>query len=398
MHRDTAKTLAKESLVEPATDLDGTTEHPSDVQLAPNPGPSRRFFMPIAAGAFLLCSLLATGVWWQYQSAHIVTRNALVRSHLSELGVRGEGVVARIFVAAGDQVRAGDLLAELDNRHLLARRAQVEASLETLDRRIAVDETALAFATQQAHIALLRAESTYRQVQAEAEAARIQAEDSRAYHATRQALATGGGISAEAIRDAAAKAAQHASLATAAEEAVAGSRSDVEGAILSEQKVKILEGELLVLRAERQETYTELQRIDADIESTRVLAPADGAVIRRLAQPGMAVETGMPLLSLWLTQDTWIEAWIPEEELGDLQAGAQVAVSFPALPDQRFTGSLERIGLVTDFEMPVDYLPQTREARMRPTPQIGVRVRLNALPEQIRPGMSAVVDLTRAGS
>jgi multidrug resistance efflux pump len=109
----------------------------------------------------------------------------------------------------------------------------------------------------------------------------------------------------------------------------------------------------------------------------------------------MAISTGMPLLSLWLTDDSWIEAWIPEERLGELQVGSTVTVSFPAIPSEKFSGELVRIGLATDFEMPVDYLPQTRETRMRPTPQVGVQIQLDDLPSAVRPGMSAIVDIAR---
>ena len=136
--------------------------------------------------------------------------------------------------------------------------------------------------------------------------------------------------------------------------------------------------------------------MEIDIASTRVIAPADGAIVRRLAQPGMSLDTGMPILSMWLTEDTWIEAWIPEERLGDVAAGSSVSVRFPTIPNARFDGRVERLGLATDFEMPSDYLPQTRETRMRPTPQIGVRVKLSDPPKIIRPGMSAIVDIREA--
>ena len=155
------------------------------------------------------------------------------------------------------------------------------------------------------------------------------------------------------------------------------------------------EAQLRVLRSSRLEAEAELAQVEADIASTRVDAPADGAVIRRLAQPGMAVDTGTPILSLWLTDRTWIEAWVPEEDIADVVPGNPVQVSFPALPGERFDGVISRIGLATDFEMPVDYLPQTRESRMRPTPQVGLEIRLDSPPAVFRPGMSAVVDIRR---
>jgi multidrug resistance efflux pump len=153
-----------------------------------------------------------------------------------------------------------------------------------------------------------------------------------------------------------------------------------------------------VLAASRREAAAKLARVEADIAGTRVLAPGDGAILRRLAQPGMAVGPNTPVLSFWLSEDVWIEAWIPEERLGDLRVGSAVQVTFPVLPGERFAGRVSRIGLATDFEMPLDYLPQTREARMRPTPQVGVMVRLDAPPTLMRPGMSAIVDIARVGA
>ncbi len=398
MSQSQARLIPNEALDTPTPELvqsePGAEAHPQ----RPRGTAGRRLFLKAAGGLCLAGLISVVGVWWYYQSTHVVTRNALVRSHLSELGVRGEGVIAEVFVRAGDRVQRGDLLATLENTHLLAQRAQIEAQLETLERRIAVDEAAIGIARDTARVGLLRAESEYRQMQAEAEAARFRAEDARAFHAARQALQTGGAVSEEIIRDAAAKAAISASLAAAADAAATGSLSDLETTRLAQKEAELREGELLILKAQLQELLAELQRVDTDIQSTRVVAPADGAVVRRLAQPGMAIETGMPLLSLWLTEDTWIEAWIPEEQLGDLQPGSAVSVSFPALPNREFPGRLERVGLATDFEMPMDYLPLSREARMRPTPQIGVQIRLDAAPELVRPGMSAVVDIRRGGA
>ena len=359
---------------------------------------ARRLFLPVAGGLLLL-TLMATAVaWWAFQSTHLVTRNALVRSHLSDLGVRGEGVVREIFVSAGDPVRKGDLLAQLQDDHLLAQRAQFQARLATLDEQIAVDEAGLAFARKETLAKLMLAESELQRLEAEAEAARVRAEDAAAFHAAREPLGDDGAISAELVWDAAAKASMQSSLARAAEAAESGALAELDAARLAVEALELREGELRVLRARRWELLASIARVEADIDSARIVAPADGAVVRRLAQPGMAVETGTPILSVWLTSDTWIEAWVPEENLADLAAGSEVRVSFPSLPGEHFPARVERIGLSTDFEMPLDYLPQTRETRMRPTPQIGVLVRLDQRPELIRPGMSAVVDIRRSGA
>ena len=365
--------------------------------LAASSDRTRRRIAALVAAVLLVAVIVTAAMWAHFRTTHIVTQNALVRAHLSQLGVRGEGVIADMLVEDGDRVSKGQLLAKLDDRHLQARRAAAEAAIATLDERISLSSAELVFERQEAEAGRARAVSRHQQMQAEAEAAHLQADDAMAFHAARQSLESNGAIAAETIRDAAAKAAAARSLAEAATASASGALAELHQAELAMDSVALLEAQLRVLEAERREAEAALDQVLADIESTHVYAPAEGAVIRRLAQPGMAVATGTPVLSLWLSESSWIEAWVPEEALGDFAPGSAVQVSFPALPGERFAGRITRIGLVTDFEMPLDYLPQTREARMRPTPQVGVAVRLDSPPELARPGLSAVVDIRRGG-
>jgi multidrug resistance efflux pump len=356
----------------------------------------RARFLRLAGAALLLAALIPGALWAHFQSTHVVTHHALVRSHLSELGVRVEGLVEEVLVTAGDAVQRGDLLARLDDAHLQAQRNEARAALAALDEQLKAAREELELARGQVAVGLLKASAVYSRMQAEEEAMHVQAEDAAAVYAARESLAADGAVSAEVLREAAALAARRRALARASTAAAVEAQADLESARLAEESLAVREAQLRVLSASRAEAMAQLERVEADLAATRVYAPADGAVIRRLAQPGMAVGPGTPLISLWLQEETWIEAWVPEKDLADLALGADVQVRFPMLPGERFAGTIARIGLATDFEMPLDYLPQTREARMRPTPQVGVMVRLHAAPALMRPGMSAIVDIARS--
>lgn len=354
----------------------------------------RRAFLRQGVGLLLAALVAALALWGYLQSNHVVTRHGLVRSHLSEVGVRGEGVIRELRVAAGDAVRKGDLLALIDDRHLQAQRDEARAALDILSERIALERASIAFARREAQVTLAQAQADHRRTQAEAEAARVRAQDAEAFALARERLGDGT-VSAELLRNATAQAAMQASLATAARASEASALAELDAAQLAIDALALREARLRVLEAQRREAEARLARAEADIESARVVAPADGAVVRRLAQPGMAVDTGAPIISLWLHDDTWVEAWIPEKKLPLVEIGSAAVVAFPSLPGERFAGTVTRLGLATDFEMPLDYLPQTREARMRPAPQVGVRVQLDAPPPTLRPGMSAIVDIIR---
>ncbi|WP_295881820.1 efflux RND transporter periplasmic adaptor subunit [uncultured Thiohalocapsa sp.] len=382
----------------PALPVEDTDTPAAAPQPVPASGARRRRRRLAQATALLLLvgAALPLGLWLHGRATHIVTGNALVRSHLTDLGVRGQGVVRDIYVRAGDRVRKGQLLAHLDDSHLQAVRSQAAAQVATLEEEIALQETSLALGREDADAALARAEANVRRLEAEHRAAMLQADDARASLAARQSLGDGGAISAETLRDARARAATAEALAAAADAAAAEARAALRTATLGVKRVALVEAQLRVLKARRREAEARLAEVDANLDAMRVVAPADGAVIRRLMQPGMAVDTGMPILSLWLTEDTWVEAWIPEASLGGVGTDAPVQVSFAAIPGERFEGTIHRVGLATDFEMPADYLPQTRETRMRPTPQVGVEIRIEDLPPQLRPGVSATVRIPRS--
>ena len=108
--------------------------------------------------------------------------------------------------------------------------------------------------------------------------------------------------------------------------------------------------------------------------------------------------TGQPLLSIWIGEELWVEAWVDENELGDVAVGNEATVTFPSYPDQEFTGRVESIGVSTDFELPDEELPQPRHERMRAAPVIGVRIALDETDLAIFPGLSAVVGIRKQGS
>jgi multidrug resistance efflux pump len=100
---------------------------------------------------------------------------------------------------------------------------------------------------------------------------------------------------------------------------------------------------------------------------------------------------------MWLGDDLWVESWIDEEELGSVRVGSEATVTFHALPGQEFSGTVERIGLATDLEIPEEEVPQPRFSRMRGAPVVGVRIRLDDQPSNLMPGLSAVVAIRREG-
>lgn len=135
------------------------------------------------------------------------------------------------------------------------------------------------------------------------------------------------------------------------------------------------EGEMLSLRAERQEARDRLLLLGLTDEDLRnldrnhtirshvpVLAPFDGRVIARNLTKGEVVETTEKLFVVADLSDVWVTAVIPEKDIPYIRpdltgAGQSVEVHVAAYPEQVFQGRITYVGDVLD--------PATRTMRLR---------------------------------
>jgi len=84
----------------------------------------------------------------------------------------------------------------------------------------------------------------------------------------------------------------------------------------------------------------------------RITAPFDGVITDRLVHPGALVGSGVdePLLVLQQIARLRLVAAVPEEFVGSLVKGAQVAFQVPAYPERKFTAAVARISHTLDKE------------------------------------------------
>ena len=355
----------------------------------------RRKALPVLLVAALLAFLLPLSLWINYRSTHVVSRDAVVRSHIADVGARLDGVVRTVEVDAGDRVQAGQVVARLEDSAYAARVAQTRSQLEKAGRELDVERLAIENERQ-------RLASSLKGVSAELSAARaaVQAADSRAEEALRQvelqkSLVSRGLVPAERARAAetelrtaqalAAEARADASAASAGEDLA---RVASNGLSVREQRISVLESEIATLQAK-------VAMAEANLEGTIIRAPDSGAVVRRIVQPGGSTSVGQPIISLWVGGDIWVEAWVDEDDLADVSVGSPATVTFKSYPDREFSGVVESLGVSTDVELPDTEVPQPRSERMRDAPLISVRIRLDEPAIDLFPGLSAVVGIRK---
>lgn len=76
-----------------------------------------------------------------------------------------------------------------------------------------------------------------------------------------------------------------------------------------------------------------------------VIAPSDGVVLRRLAEPGVTVAPGTPIvLFASSSRGQVVRAGVPDRDVVRLGVGDRAVVRFGAWPDRRWTGSVVTVG------------------------------------------------------
>ena len=210
--------------------------------------------------------------------------NGRIEAEQVEIAPAMAGRVAGVMAAEGSLVAEGDVLVEMDTDELSA----------ALDRAKA--EVALA-----------------EQTKAEAEAVVVQrkSEQRRAAHELERstALLSGDNISKTLYED-------HE---TALE---------VADAVLGAAKARVATADSQIAAAK-----AEYRRISAQIEDSTLVAPLQGRVLYRLAEPGEVVGAGGPILTLLSLESVYMEVFLPAREAGLLPIGAEARIVLDALPD-----------------------------------------------------------------
>jgi len=132
-----------------------------------------------------------------------------------------------------------------------------------------------------------------------------------------------------------------------------------------------------------------LAAAEALLAQTRVIAPGDGRVTLRNAEPGEVVTPGFPILRIAQLERVWLKVYVAEPRIGLVKTGQRAAVSVDAFPGRTFPG------VVTEIAQKPEFTPknvQTREERAKLV--FAVKVEVENPGGELKPGMPADAVIT----
>ena len=390
---------------------------------APAVAASRRPLL-LGVGAGLLAVLGAA--WYVTARGHESTDDAQIDAEIVAVPARAPGIVQKIAFVENQPVKAGDLLAELDDAVPRSRLAQAEAALQAAqasaaaadaDARVAaanaIGNKAAADATVvTASTGAVSASEQIREAEASLRAAEASRAQAQLDHDRTAALAAGGAVSratldqadtalALATSSADAARARLASLTSASRQASSRVREAEARATQSDHvAVLVAQANARALAAHAQvETARAARDLAAlDLSYARIYAPHDGVVSRKSITAGQNVGAGQTVVQL-VTPGVWVTANFKETQLANMRAGQPVQLSVDAFPGVEVRGEVESISGGTGSKFTL--LPPANASGnfTKVVQRVPVRIKVTGVPAGVvlRPGMSVDVRVsTRA--
>ena len=319
--------------------------------------------------------------WWTVGRFTVTTDDAYVQAYNTTLAAKVPGYLASVLVTDDQRVRAGDVIATIDDG----------------DYRLAVDQARDKVATQEATIGRIGHQVEAQEAavaQAKTQLASAQAAATRAQleFVRQTTLVATNDSSHQLLEQAQANRDQTVAAVQGAQAAIASAAATVD----------VLKGQQQEAIGTLNELKTALAKAERDLSFTVIHAPIDGVIGNRAMQTGDYVQTGQRLASLVPLDDVYVSANFKETQLGRVRPGQPVSIAVDALPEDAIQGTVEDLspasGAVFSLLPPDNATGNFTKIVQRLPVRIAVPAAV-ARAGLLRPGMSVVVSVnTKAGA
>jgi len=370
--------------VDPATS--GTEPDDGAEEPKKKAGPLRKVIRLLVLAALLCFAGYEGYSWWTVGRFIVATDDAYVGADMSVLSSKVTGYVDAVPVQENQYVRAGDVIARIED-------GDYRLAVQAVEDKIAVQQATVA----RIDVQTIAAQNAVREALAGIESARAELDRANAAYQRLAKLAKTNFASRQAEDDALAARDKARAALNAARAQHATAESDI--SVFDAQRVE----------AERSLNgfQTELAQAQRDLQYTVIHAPVDGAVGNKSVEVGQLVQPGTRLAAIVPLRDIHIDANFKETQLAGLHPGTPVDITVDAYPDHVFKGAVESISPASgslfsllppenatgNFTKIVQRLP----VRIRLTPNEEGGVEENTAEAVLRPGMSVVVSFDSRG-
>lgn len=339
-----------------------------DFHASPSRTSSPGFRIAVLIG---LVVLLVIGFFaYRYFTSYESTDDAQVDGHINSVSARITGHVIKLNIRDNQEVRAGDVLVEIDPAdyqvaYEKAKADFADAQAAAIAAGVTVPITSVNTSSQvsatEADVNSARAgiQVAQQQLQAakaqllEAEANNVKAQNDLGRYkqlVEKQEISQQQYDQATASSQASAASVEAArATVDGAEQQVTQARGKLVQAEANNRYANTAPKQMQITRAKAQSALAEAQRKKADLDQaelnlqyTKIIAPVNGIVSDRTVEVGQNVAPGQELMKVINLDDVWITADLKETQLRDMRAGQRVTIEVDA-NGRKYNGKVDSI-------------------------------------------------------
>src|ERR1700720_4224036 len=336
-----------------------------------------RLLLMLGIAVLLIAAVGTYGhYYWTVGRFLVSTDDAYVEADSTIVAPQVSGYLSEVLVADNQPVKAGQLLAKIDDRDYVAALDQAKADVATAQADI--DNVKAALRQQQAVIA--QAQATVAVDQANL----TYAEQENTRYGT---LANQGSASVETAQQTASR----------RDTARATLTRDTAAVTAVEQQVAILQGQLAKTRAALQHYQAVQEQAQLNLSYTNIVAPIDGVVGDRSLRVGEYVQAGTQLMAVVPLAAVYVVANFEETQLSGMRPGAPVSIVVDTYSKATVKGSVDSIAPASGEEFALLPPDNATGNFTKIVQRIPVKIAIDPndpLRGELRPGMSvtATVD------
>ena len=336
--------------------------------------------------ALLILALIIGIPIYAYYSVRESTDDAQVDGHLVPISARISGTILEVLVNDNEPVRAGQQLVILDPADYKVALAQAQAQLATSEANTSESEENVPITTinttsqvsttstqvEEAQAAVNSAQQAVHAAQARVTAANATLQQRQANYvkaekdlARFQDLVQKDEISRQDFDAAVATAASDSAQVESAKADILTAQRNYDQSVaeLGEARARlataqvqnrqsqqvrsrqqaVAEARFKQAQAQVKQHQADLAQAQLNLQYTTIVAPVDGVVSRKSAEPGMQLSPGQQIMSLVPLDDVWVTANFKETQLKKMRVGQKVEIEVDAYGGRKYRGHIDSI-------------------------------------------------------
>jgi HlyD family secretion protein len=258
-----------------------------------------------------------------------------------------QGRLQKLLVDEGSQVKAGQLIAEVDPTELQTVRDAAAANIRTLQARLLQSDTTRTMNDAQTSASEQAAQATLTATRAQLEQAQATLALNDLNYKRDQGLFEKGVVSAQDRDTSEANLRVSQATVKSLEDQVRAAQAQLEVAQANRKQVEVGSADIAAARAQIAQATAQKAQAETQLGYTKIYAPIDGIVSVRVARQGEVVQAGGPIVTIVDIDHLWVQTDVEESLIDSIQFGQKLKVRLPS--GDEIEGAVFFKGVESDF-------------------------------------------------